>query len=253
MPVTVVLGTTESGTGCYVTNMRSGWDTCGGWWNLPAPWQAKSVNEEKECVWSVLALLNAASGRVNSASVTLSKCLGSAKWTPPSGCLMSRLGPRGGDLDEYAKQQWVPLSTRKAGVVLECLLTFGCPALIGHYHYGFRSTMCELPAYGLGKFILGLTGSFAMFTWPMSIVVGMAVQPHDAVSWLAAALTKQFVDYTRTLLHMIVTPGSVVWIPPGFNELNVSLEESFTALAIPLYSSVLVRALGTGTSDIVQQ
>ena len=40
---------------------------------------------------------------------------------------------------------------------------------------------------------------------------------------------------------------------PGFNELIVSLEESSTALVIPFYSSVMVRALGTGTSDIVQQ
>ena len=74
-----------------------------------------------------------------------------------------------------------------------------------------------------------------------------------AVSSLAAVLPKQFVDYTRTLLHMIVTLGSVVWIPPGFNELIVSSEESYTALAFPFYSSVMVRALGAGTSDIVQQ
>ena len=105
----------------------------------------------------------------------------------------------------------------------------------------------------MGKFILGLTGSFAMSTWPMSIAAGMAVQPRDAVSWSATVLPNQFVNYTRTLLHMIVTLGSVVWTPPGFNELMVSLEESSMALVIPFYSSVMVRALGTGTSDIVQQ
>ena len=175
------------------------------------------MNEAKECVWSVLALLNAASGRVNSASVTLSKCSGSAKWSPPSGCLMSRLGPRGADLDVYAKQQRVPLSMRKVGVVPACLITFGCPALIGHCPYGFRSTMCELPAYGMGKLISGLTGSFVVFTWPMSIAAGMTVQPRDAVSWLATVLPKQFVDYARTLLHLSMGLGSVVRIPPGFN------------------------------------
>ena len=69
---------------------------------------------------------------------------------------MSRLGPRGADLDEYAKQQWAPLSMRKVGVVLECLLTCGCPVLIGHCPYGFRSAMCDLPVYGMGKFNLGI-------------------------------------------------------------------------------------------------
>ena len=101
--------------------------------------------------------------------------------------------------------------------------------------------------------VLGLTGSFAMFTWPMSIAAGMAVQPRDAVSWLAAVLPNQFVDYTRILLRMIVTAGSVVWIPHGFNELIVSLDESSTALVTPFYSSVTVRALGTRTSYIVQR
>ncbi len=38
---------TANGAGCYVTNMRSGWDDCGCWWNLPAHWEAKKANEEK--------------------------------------------------------------------------------------------------------------------------------------------------------------------------------------------------------------
>ena len=52
---------------------------------------------------------------------------------------------------------------------------------------------------------------------------------------------------------MIVGPGSVVWIPPGFNELVVSLEAPSTALVTPFYESVMVRPLGTGASNIVQQ
>ena len=237
----------------YVSNMTSGWDARASWWRLPAHWDGKAINDEKDCVWSILAFLNAASGRVDAASATLVKCLGSANWIPPSGCLMTRLGPRGADLDEYAKQQWVPVSMRNAGVVPECLLTFGCPVLIGHCPYGFRSTMCELPAYGMGKFILGLTGSFALFTWPMTIATGMAVQPRDAVAWMGTVPSKQFVEYTRELLHMMVGPGSVVWIPPCWSELIVSLDQCSTALVIPFYSSVMVRALSAETSEIVQR
>jgi len=34
-----VPGGIASGTGCYVTSMRSGWDDCSCWWNLPTHWE----------------------------------------------------------------------------------------------------------------------------------------------------------------------------------------------------------------------
>ena len=87
----------------------------------------------------------------------------------------------------------------------------------------------------------------------MTIATGMAVQPRDAVAWMGTVPSKQFVEYTRELLHMMVGPGSVVWIPPCWSELIVSLDQCSTALVIPFYSSVMVRALSAETSEIVQR
>ncbi|MFM7983971.1 MAG: hypothetical protein ACKPKO_32065, partial [Candidatus Fonsibacter sp.] len=111
--------------------------------------------------------------------------------------------------------------------------TFGCPVLIGRCPYIFRSTLCELPTYDMGKCIFGLTGNFAMFSWPMRSATGMAVQARDAVTWFATVLPNQLVEYALPLLRMIVGLGSVVWIPLGFNEVIVSLDASSTALVIP--------------------
>lgn len=138
---------------------------------------------------------------------------------------------------------WVPPSLKELGALPESLGSFGSPWLLRNAMGSFRHGPIEIPFFGFGHFLLGLSGTVFVCAWPLSILTDLAVTPENGLETLAGMPKASFKAHMDgQCFHAVLHQGQCLWIPNGWGEVIVSLQDSLVShcIVVPFMSDKLI-------------
>ena len=155
---------------------------------------------------------------------------------------------------KYLSMTWVPGSLRDKNVLPESLGTFGSPWLLASGQGSFRHGPEDIPFSGFGHFLHGVSGTVLVMAWPVSILVELAVNAEDGIGTFASMSRDSFAHTVQThVFHTLLHKGQSVWIPGGYYDCHVSLQDTTVShtIVVPYINASQVTAICASSRDAV--
>ena len=154
----------------------------------------------------------------------------------------------------FPNMTWVPGSLEEHRILPESLGTFGSPWLCAGGQGSFRYGPEDIPFSGFGHFLHGVSGTVLVMAWPVSFLVGLAVDTEDGMKPFSG-MKKDIFDQTvqTQVFHTLLRKGQSVWIPGGYCDCHVSLQDTLVShtLLVPYMNTTLVSAINTNAREAV--
>lgn len=155
----------------------------------------------------------------------------------------------------FLKGDWVPASMREAQMLPEGLSSFGSAWILRQAEGVGRYGPAEWPFMGVGGFLLGLSGTTCVMTWPVQWWVDLGVLPEQATSRLERFSASDFKDLVANapVNHAVLRAARAVWIPFGHAAVTVAMAPAGAAstLWLPFFSTTMVGQSPGATSQAV--
>ena len=149
---------------------------------------------------------------------------------------------------------WVPRALKDANRLPESTGTFGSPWLLASGQGSFRHGYNDIPFFGFGHFLHGLTGTLFVCAWPVSVLRDLAVAADNGLGTFAAVRKESFkATVEKKCFHTLLRHGQTIWIPAGWCEVQIALQDTDMSLAvlIPYMTTTFVSELPPDERDLM--
>ena len=127
----------------------------------------------------------------------------------------------------FIDNQWVPTSLREKKCLPDSVGTIGVPWIQRTMSGSFRHGSEDMPFFGFGHFVQGVTGSMYLCAWPLGQIVDLAVQCESGLETLAGLPKVEFSKTVRSVcFHCLIQHGTSVWIPHGWASVMIALQDT---------------------------
>mgnify|MGYP003347433248 CR=1 FL=1 len=128
------------------------------------------------------------------------------------------MSPKGQPWDDFEVYEWCPSAWRAKKWQPEAVRSDGTPWLQVLKPYGFFAGHTQVPAYGLGQFLVSMTGGQLIFTWPVEALLVRGATLASAHSFPFREMQpKVFSAFAgQHMLYIELAKRASVWIPYGW-------------------------------------